>query len=571
MVLGDPLEERQAEQVALTLVDRDREVVVQRIAERVAHEEGPAAVHAEGVDRRIADAVAGQHLRRDCLPLAALAPVDRRRRPCGQRIAGHDRHGDPAEPSLDQLPRRDRLVPGDPSRGMLAGLREQEPQRAGRLRSERDAAAVEAVPDDPHRIARHPWIDHVAGINLEAGELKGGVVGVLERMKRIPTETKLRCVSIGQANDHHGGLALAHSQHLHEPPVGRARDEHLRAREQQSAVAALQHACDPRQVAAGVGLRGGEDGERPPRRKVRQQPRLLLGRTEARDRGDGANRGVHGERAGRRRHVCRESRGRPGEVEHRTATATKCLRNGEPPQAGVAKGLLGLPGKHARGRSWRIGKWGRVVLLRGERLVEPPLRTEPRDLGFRTLEHRLDPIRQRLGRSRRGRRETTVATMPDCRHDPRSPLTRCRILVHGAVHGAASLTAFRSLDRLRRLKHPVMVMPLDHAPLQLERGGRLAMSRVERAVCDHKRLHPPRPRQRRLTSGEPPGKPCPHPRMGDCLTATQDHEPHSPNRGPEHGGLWHHDRRWPPLTRPHHAHLRYRVVLGEGRLHGGRR
>ena len=59
--------------------------------------------------------------------------------------------------------------------------------------------------------------------------------------------------------------------------------------------------------------------------------------------------------------------------------------------------------------------------------------------------------------------------------------------------------------------------------------------------------------------------------MGHGLPAAHDHEPQPPNRGSQHRGLRHHDRRGPPLTRPHHAYLRHRVILRERSLDGRRR
>ena len=81
MMLGKPLEEGESEQVAFPFVDRDGEVVVERVAQRMADEKRAAAVHAEAVDRPFTHALAGHDLRRDRLQFPRLAGVDRCRRP----------------------------------------------------------------------------------------------------------------------------------------------------------------------------------------------------------------------------------------------------------------------------------------------------------------------------------------------------------------------------------------------------------------------------------------------------------------------------------------------------------
>ena len=245
MLLGKALEERKAEQVALSLVDRDGEVIVERIAQRVAHEKCPAPVHPQGIDRRLADALAGHHLGRDRLPLAALARIDRRRPPGSERIAGHDRRRDPAQPALHQLPRANRLLPGDPPRRMVGGLREEQPQRAGGLGGERHPAAIQPVPDDPHRVGRAAGIKHVGRVDVKRGELERGVVGMLEWMQRIAAQPKGRRVGLGQPHNHHRRPAIEHGQQLHQPPVGRPRDEHLGAGEQETVGTPLERRPHP--------------------------------------------------------------------------------------------------------------------------------------------------------------------------------------------------------------------------------------------------------------------------------------------------------------------------------------
>ena len=86
VTFGDSLEERQPEQIALAFVDRDGEVIVQRVTERMTHQKCATAMHAQRVDGGIANTVAGDHLRRDRLPLAALARIDRRRGPPSEGI-----------------------------------------------------------------------------------------------------------------------------------------------------------------------------------------------------------------------------------------------------------------------------------------------------------------------------------------------------------------------------------------------------------------------------------------------------------------------------------------------------
>ena len=97
------------------------------------------------------------------------------------------------------------------------------------------------------------------------------------------------------------------------------------------------------------------------------------------------------------------------------------------------------------------------------------------------------------------------------------------------------------------------------------------MRRVEAAVGDQERLHPPGLRQRSLPPCEPPRKPGRHSRMADGLPTAEDPQAHPVDRSPQDLGLGHDDRHRPRKPGTHQAHLRHSVVLRERRLHGRRR
>ena len=73
MAFGEPLEERQSEEIALSFVDADGEMIVERVAERMADEEGPATMNPQGIDRSLANGLTGHNLGRDRLEFAPCA------------------------------------------------------------------------------------------------------------------------------------------------------------------------------------------------------------------------------------------------------------------------------------------------------------------------------------------------------------------------------------------------------------------------------------------------------------------------------------------------------------------
>ena len=167
---------------------------------------------------------------------------------------------------------------------MIAGLPQQQSQRASGLRGQRDAATVEAMPDNPHGIgglcARR--LQNVCFVHLVLCEFDRRIVGVLQRMETIVPEAKRRRVGFGQPHKQHRRLAIEQDEQFHEPAVGGARDEHLRTGEQQPALVAFQPRADGMEVAAGVGLGGAEDRKRSALRKAGQMPRLLALRPKCR-------------------------------------------------------------------------------------------------------------------------------------------------------------------------------------------------------------------------------------------------------------------------------------------------
>ncbi len=196
MALREPLEQGQTEQVALPFVDRDGEVVVERIAERMTDEKRTAAMHAQRVDRRLADTRARHHLRRDGLELTRLAGVDRGRSPGGDRVAGDDRGGDASQSPLHELAGGDRPAPRGAACRVVTRLCKEQPQCAGGLRREGDAAAVEAVPDDLHAVAARWRREQIGLVHLEGGEFKRGVGRMLERMDRVVPQPEARRVVV---------------------------------------------------------------------------------------------------------------------------------------------------------------------------------------------------------------------------------------------------------------------------------------------------------------------------------------------------------------------------------------
>ena len=92
-------------------------------------------------------------------------------------------------------------------------------------------------------------------------ELDRRVVGMLERMETIVPQSKRRRVGVRQPHEHYRRSSVEQGDQLHEPAVGRAGDEHLRAGEQQPVALAVEPRGYGVQIAAGVGLGGTEDGE----------------------------------------------------------------------------------------------------------------------------------------------------------------------------------------------------------------------------------------------------------------------------------------------------------------------
>ena len=375
VVLGEPLEEGEPEQFALSLVDGHSEVIVEGIAERMADEKRAAAVHAEAVDRPIAHTLACHDLRRDRLQLPRLPCVDRRRGPRGEAVAGDDAGGDPRQSPLHEFTRGDRLAPGAAAQGMVAGLPQEQPERACRLCGERDAATVESMPDDPHGVGRSlRRLQDVGCLHLVPCEFDRRVVRMLERMETIVPQSKRRRVGIGQPHEHHRRSSVELGEQLHEPAVGRAGDEHFCAREQQSVALAVEPRGYAVQIAAGVGLGGTEDGERYALCEAGQMSLLLALRPKRRQRRDRTDRGMDGEKAGGRGHIGGDPRDDAGQFLHGAARATKPFRNEQPPEPRLSKGQL----RRLRERSDRRGRsiierrrrpGGRCFRIRG--VVQP--------------------------------------------------------------------------------------------------------------------------------------------------------------------------------------------------------
>ena len=256
---GEPLEQGEPEEVALTLVDADGEVVMQRVAERMPHEEGATAMHPQRIECRIAHAAARHGLRHDRLQLTCRARVDRRGRPQGDRITRLDRGGDSGEPALDELSRRNRPAPGMTVPGVRDRVSEHEPQRAPRLRRERHATTVESVPDDGHPIAIGARRKQIGGVDLETLELERRIVRVLQWMNLVGAEPEGRRVAIGQPSQHDRRPAIEIRENLHETAVRRPGDEHLRARQSQAVAVARERRTDGAEVTAGIGLGATED------------------------------------------------------------------------------------------------------------------------------------------------------------------------------------------------------------------------------------------------------------------------------------------------------------------------
>jgi len=227
MPLGEAAKQGEPEQIALPLVDPDGEMVVPGVAQGVPHQEGPAAVDAQGVDRGIPHAAAGHHLRDDRLPLPAGGRVDGRGSPAAHRITGNDPGGDSSQPPLHQLSRGDRPPPGLTAGGKLGGVRQQQPQRARRLGRQRGPAAVESVPDDSERVTPRPRPQQVVLADLEAVELEGRVVGVLERVEGVGPQPEAVGVGRRQSHQHDHRRSLVDREQLDQPAVGRPGDKHF--------------------------------------------------------------------------------------------------------------------------------------------------------------------------------------------------------------------------------------------------------------------------------------------------------------------------------------------------------
>src|SRR5207237_731929 len=109
VLLHQRLEERQAKDLALALVDAWGQQLVDVVAEDVAVQERAAAVRLhEQLDGRFLLRLAPKDLGNNTLQLAAVALVDQPAPPCYQSVAGDDEAGKARDAALDQLARVDR-------------------------------------------------------------------------------------------------------------------------------------------------------------------------------------------------------------------------------------------------------------------------------------------------------------------------------------------------------------------------------------------------------------------------------------------------------------------------------
>ena len=81
----------------------------------------------------------------------------------------------------------------------------EETEGAGCLGGERAATAVEAVPDDRHRIPSRA-LDDVLLVDREPAELEGVVGGVTEWVEGVGQETEAGRVAVGKAGKDNGEL-----------------------------------------------------------------------------------------------------------------------------------------------------------------------------------------------------------------------------------------------------------------------------------------------------------------------------------------------------------------------------
>ena len=481
---------------------------------------------------------------------------------------------------------------------MGRGLSTQDSQRAGGLGRERDPSAVEPVPDDLHGVGMAVPVgrrkQQVGGVDLEAVEFKGRVVGMLERMERVVPQSEAVGIRVGEPREGHGRTAVEQGEHFYEPAVGGPRDEHLRAGEQQAVSGALDHGADGGKIAPRARLRGTEDRQRSALRKAGQVAGLLVGRAEGGQRTDRADRRMHREHARRGGRVRRHPGDRGGEFLHRATGAAERFGYGQPPEADRAERLLGGAGKNSPWRRRRVGdrrRW-QVVGIR-EWIIARGVEPQAVDRAVGLLENRGHGRPRRRGGAGCcvGKATGRVTGAPEHRGDvaglagvagahgftlPRAWLRR--FMLHRVVSPRVGLAGslfhryggepLRGLVGGGRVEHP-LEMVRDRVAFELERRRCLAVGGIERPADEHRPPHPPGPWQAPLPPREPPREPLQNFWMPERLSAAEHPQPQPPDRPPQHVGLGHDDRHRPRQPVADHADLRDRGILREHPLHLG--
>ena len=373
---------------------------------------------------------------------------------------------------------------------------------------------------------------------------------------------------VGETGENDGRLALGRDEELHEPAMVGIRDEHLRAVDDEPAVAPGQRRPHRPQIAAHLRFGGREHRQRPSPGQPRQVTGLLLGCPEGdqcRHRPDGRVDREH-PRGGR--HRGGDPRHAPHQVDDRPPAPAVGRRHEDAPQPRLPQRRLGSSGKQSLRPRWRVVERCRRQPCRRHRGVEQAGGAEVAEPLLGLPEDRGDSVREGLGTERgSGGKPAVIPARP-------APQRRADAGGGPAFGAVVPMGHIRHAWRWRGgdsgVERGSEVMG-DRRTLQFHGRGHLPAVDVEGAVDEHEAPHPPGPGERLLPAGEPASEPAKETRMAEGRAPRHDPQVERPDGGPEDGGLRHdqrHRHRQPIAT---DTHLGDDRVGGEGPLDFGRR
>ena len=394
----------------------------------------------------------------------------------------------------------------------------EETEGAGSLGGERAAAAVEAVPDDRHRVPSRA-VDDVLLVDREPAELESVVGRVTEGMEGVGQETEAGRVAVGKAGEHDGRLAIGNDKKLHEPAIRGIRDEHLRAIDDEPAIPPGQRRPHRSEVASHLRLGGTKHRQRPSRRQAGQVTGLLRRCPEGDQRRHRPDRGVDGEHPCRGGHDAGDPRHALHQVDDRPPATAVGNRNMHAPQPRLPHGGLGGRGEQPLLPRRRVVERGRRQLCRLSRGIKQALGAERAQPPLCFFEDPGDVVRERLRGEGGGVGKPTVIPArkpPQRRGDAGGGAGLERGVTAGHDgHARGRGGGGSGVERGREVVG-------DRGALQFHGVGHLPAVDVERAVDEHDAMHSPGTGERRLPSGEPAGQKAQKTRMTESRPSRRD-------------------------------------------------